>query len=88
MDEYRRVSNQFIWMFDLSVARENQPLESPKLMDALDSLIRRNEISDPAQMVPFLQSLVDDERIPLIARNHAGKLAKQIDKRKKMTGPK
>ena len=83
MDEYRRVSNQFIWMFDLSVARENQPLESPRLIDSLDALIRRNEISDPAQMVPFLQSLVDDERIPLIARNHAGKLAKQIDKAKK-----
>ncbi|MEO7673756.1 MAG: hypothetical protein ABIU09_06730, partial [Pyrinomonadaceae bacterium] len=64
-DEYRKISNQFIWMFDISLARENQPLESPKLMDSLDSMIRRNEISDPNQMVPFLQALVNDERIPL-----------------------
>ena len=47
MDEYRKIGNQFIWMFDISLARENQPLESPKLMDSLDSMIRRNEISDP-----------------------------------------
>ncbi len=80
MDEYRKIGNQFIWIFDLTLARENQPLESPKLMDSLDSMIRRNEISDPIQMVPFLQGLVNDERIPLIARNHAGKLVKKIEK--------
>ena len=83
MDEYRKIGNQFIWMFDISLARENQPLESPKLMDSLDSMIRRNEISDPNQMAPFLQGLVDDERIPLIARNHAGKMVKQFEKVKK-----
>lgn len=83
MDEYRKIGNQFIWMFDISLARENQPLESPKLMDALDSMIKRNEISDPNQMVPFLQKLVDDERIPLISRNHAGKIVKQLEKEKK-----
>lgn len=83
MDEYRKVGNQFIWMFDISLARENQPLESPKLMDSLESMIRRNEISDPSQMIPFLQRLVNDERMPLIARNHAGKIVKQLEKEKK-----
>jgi hypothetical protein len=83
MDEYRKISNQFIWMFDISLARENQPLESPNLMDSLASMIRRNEISDPKQMAPFLQSLINDERMPLIARNHAGKLVKQLEKEKK-----
>ena len=82
-DEYRKLSNQFVWVFDITLARENQPLESPKLVDWLDSLIRRNEISDPNQMVPLLNSLTDDERIPLIARNHAGKLVEKIEKGKK-----
>lgn len=82
-DEYRKVGNQFIWMFDILLARDNQPLESPKLLDSLESLIRRNEISDPVQMIPFLQTLVNDERVPLIARNHADKLVKQISKEKK-----
>lgn len=79
-DEYRKIGNQYIWMFDINLARENQPLESPKLMDLIDSYIKRGEISDAAQLVPFLRELADDERIPLIARSHATKLIKQIEK--------
>ena len=79
-DEYRKIGQQFVWMFDISVARENQPLESPRMIDSLDSLIKRNEISDSNQMIPFLKELSDDERIPLIARNHAARLIQQIEK--------
>jgi hypothetical protein len=79
-DEYRRIGQQFIWVFDMSVARENQPLDAPRLLDALDALIRRSEISDAAQMLPLLGELSGDERVPLIARNHAGRLVKQIEK--------
>lgn len=82
-DEYRRISNQFLWIFEIGVARENQPLESPRLMKSLDSLLKRNEVADSAQMLPFLRGLTDDERLPLIARNHAAKLAKQIERQKK-----
>ena len=81
-DEYRRIANQFIWVFDITLARENQPLESPRLLDALDALFRRNEISDPVQMVPLLNDLTNDVRIPLIARNHARKLVERIEKKK------
>ncbi len=79
-DEYRKIGNQFIWIFDVTVARENQPLETPKLLDSLDSLLRRNEISDPMQMLHLLKGMKDDERIPLITRNHANKLAERIEK--------
>lgn len=81
MDEYRRIASQFIWIFDIGVARENQPLEAPSLLDSLDSLIRRNEISDAAQMVPLLKELSNDERIPLIARNHAARIIKDVEKK-------
>ena len=81
-DEYRRIGQQFVWIFDINVARENQPLEAPRLLDALDSMVERNEISDAAQMIPLLDELNNDERIPLIARNHAAKLVKQIEKKK------
>ena len=83
MDEYRKVANQAVWMFDINLARENQPLETPKLVEAFDSLLKRNEIADPKQMLPFLVALSNDERIPLIGRNHAGKIVKQIEKQKK-----
>jgi hypothetical protein len=80
-DEYRRLSNQYIWIFDIGVARENQPLDAPRQLDSLDSLIKRNEIADPAQMLPLLKELSNDERLPLIARNHASKLVERIAKK-------
>jgi hypothetical protein len=83
MDEYRKLSNQALWIFDITVASENQPLDGPSQMDVLDSMLRRNEIADPKQLVPFLRELSDDERLPLIARNHATRLIQQIEKAKK-----
>ena len=82
MDEYRKIATQYVWQFDIEIARENQPLNAPSLMDELDSYLRRNEISDPPQMLPLLKTLSNDERIPLIARNHAMRLAEKIDKAK------
>ncbi|HTK38192.1 MAG TPA: hypothetical protein VL325_06845 [Pyrinomonadaceae bacterium] len=82
-DEYRKISNQYVWMSDINIDRENQPLDAPQQMDAFDSMLRRDEISDPQQMIPFLKELSNDERIPLIARNHASRLVTQIEKAKK-----
>ncbi len=82
VDEYRKVSEQFIWYFDMNISRENQPLEAPSLLDRLDSLIQRDEIADPSQMLPYLKELSIDERIPLIARNHAMRIIKTIEKKK------
>lgn len=83
MDEYRKIATQYVWQFDMEVARENQPLTAPSLMDELDSYLRRNEISDPQQMLRLLKTLSNDERIPLIARNHATRLVEKIEKDKK-----
>jgi hypothetical protein len=81
MDEYRRIAQQFVWIFDINVARQNQPLQSPGLFDVLDGYLKRNEISDPSQMIPILKKLSEDERIPLIGRNHATRLIKEIEKK-------
>jgi hypothetical protein len=80
VSEYRRVADQAIFVFDISVARENQPLNAPKLMEELESLIRRNWISDTRQLIPLLKEISTDEHLPLIARNHALRLLKQIQK--------
>ena len=82
-DEYRKIANQYIWMFDITVARQNQPLETPRLMKALDGYLKRNGISDPPQMISFLQDLTNDERVPLITRNNAARIIKEIEKKKK-----
>jgi hypothetical protein len=78
--EYRRAADQTMFIFDITVARESQPLEAPKLMDKLDFLLSRGGLSDPQQLVALLRDLNTDERIPLIARNHAGRLLKKIEK--------
>jgi hypothetical protein len=80
--EYRKISEQAVWLFDMSVARENQPLEAPGLMDRLDSLLKRDEISDPPQLLPALKDFSTDERIPLMARNHASRIIKNIENKK------
>jgi hypothetical protein len=79
-NEYRRAADQAILVFDISVARESQPLNGPKLMEELELQLKRNGLSDPQQLVPLLQDLSTDEHLPLIARNHALRLIKKIEK--------
>jgi hypothetical protein len=83
MDEYRRIGNEYTWKFEIGIARENQPLQTPGLVDELDGYLQRSEISDPSHLLPFLEPLSNDERLPLMARNHVTKLIKQIEKPKK-----
>ena len=80
INEYRRLSDQAILVFDISLARENQPLNAPKLMEVMESLLKRNGLSDPKQLLPLLRDISTDEHVPLIARNHALRLIKQIQK--------
>ena len=80
VNEYRKAADQAIWIFDIGIARENQPLNAPKLMEAMESMLKRNAVSDPRQLVKLLQEISTDEHVPLIARNHALRLIKQIQK--------
>jgi hypothetical protein len=80
VNEYRKAADQAIWIFDVSIARENQPLNAPKLMEAMESMLKRNAVSDPRQLIKLLQDISTDEHVPLIARNHALRLIKLIQK--------
>jgi len=79
-NEYRRVSDQAIFVFDIKLAREMQPLNTPQLMNQLEMYLTRDSLSDPHQLVPLLKDLRTDEHIPLIARNHADRILKKIEK--------
>jgi hypothetical protein len=83
VEEYRRAADQATLVFEISVARESQPLNGPKLMDQIESLLRRNALSDAPQLLPLLKDISSDEHLPLIARNHALRLIKQIEKQTK-----
>jgi hypothetical protein len=79
-NEYRRVSDQAILVFDIKLAREMQPLNAPQLMNLMETLLTRDGLSDPYQLIPLLIELRTDEHIPLIARNHAARILKKIEK--------
>ena len=78
--EYRKAADQAMLVFDIAIARENQPLNAPKLMELFETLLKRDGLSDPRQLLKLLQDLSTDEHVPLIARNHALRLIKQIEK--------
>ena len=80
VNEYRRVADQAVLVFDIAIARENQPLNAPKLMELFEIMLTRNGLSDPYQLVPLLRELTTDEHLPLIARNHATRLLQRIEK--------
>jgi hypothetical protein len=80
VNEYRRLGDQAMLVFDISVARESQPLNAPKLMDQFEVMLKRNGLSDPKQLIPLLKEISTDEYLPLIARNHALRLIKKIEK--------
>src|SRR5207237_2881737 len=63
-EEYRRVSEQALFVFDINVALESQPLETPKLISRLESLVNSNFLSDAQQLVPLLRQLTEAERVP------------------------
>jgi hypothetical protein len=78
--EYDHAARQTILVFNIKLARDMQPLNAPSLMSELESMLSRNELSDPHQLVPLLTELRTDEHIPLIARNHADRILKKIEK--------
>ena len=80
VNEYRKAADQAILIFDIAIARENQPLNAPKLMESMESLLKRDALSDPRQLLKLLEDLSTDEHVPLIARNHALRLIKKIQK--------
>ena len=80
-EQLERIADQAIWIFDIAVARESQPLNAPKLMEEFELQLKRNGLSDPVQLVPLLEEISTDEHLPLIARNHALRLLKKINKK-------
>ena len=78
--EYRRAADQAIFVFEIRLAQESQPLEAPKLLSRLEAMVARKWLSDARQLLPLLRELSTDERLPLIARNHAGRLLKKLEK--------
>lgn len=78
-NEYRRVADQAVLLFDISVARESQPLNTPKLMEEVELRLKMNGLTDPQQLLTLLKDISTDDHLPLMTRNHALRLIKKIE---------
>lgn len=67
---------------ELTTSRRYLPLDTPKLLRDLEGDLKASRIAEPMALLELLKDLSVDEHIPLIARNHAKKLAEQIEKSK------
>jgi hypothetical protein len=65
---------------ELKFARQYSHLDLPKQLKNLEGELKRDKIAEPEQVLPILSEIALDDSLPLIARNSAEKLIKQIKK--------
>lgn len=81
-DLFRAIATQGIDLFHLRVSLEHQPLDVPAQVDAIENDLRLERLAEPQSLIGPLRDLAQDDTVPLIARNHAGRLITEIQKGK------
>jgi hypothetical protein len=75
---FRAIDNQQRRVMEIKLARQFTPLDLPRQLKNLEEELRRERIAEPTQLLPLLSEISLDDGLPLIARDAAAKLAKQI----------
>lgn len=79
---FRGIATQEMRVFELENTRQTDPLSTPAQMRMLESELRGKHLADPPKLIPLLKDIIQDEGVPLIARNHAERLIQMIQKAK------
>ncbi|HEX8184681.1 MAG TPA: hypothetical protein VF747_08010 [Blastocatellia bacterium] len=79
---FRSVATQEMHLFDIETSQQYQPLDLPRLLDALEIDLRGQRVAEPEQMLAALYEIAGNDTQPLIARNHANRIADSIKKGK------
>lgn len=79
---FRNIATQETRVFEIETIRQSDPISTPAQLRYLDSELRSKNIADPERFIALLQDIKLDEGVPLIARNHAERLLKDIKKPK------
>ena len=79
---FRNIATQETRVFEIETIRQSDPISTPAQLRYLDNELRSKNIADPERFVVLLQDIKLDEGVPLIARNHAERLLKEIRKPK------
>lgn len=77
---FRNIATQETRIFELETVRSTDPISTPAQLRLLESELRSKNFADPQKIIPLLQEIRLDEGVPLIARNHADRLIKMINK--------
>jgi hypothetical protein len=81
-DIFRAIATQQTHLFDLDTAEQYQPLDLPTQLRVLERDLELERIAEPEQMLPALRNINSNDALPLIARNHAKRIADKIEKKK------
>ena len=81
-DIFRNIATQETRVIEIESTRETDPLSMPAQLRILESELKSRQIAEPERLRPILEKLKVDESLPLIARNHADRLLKSIEKKK------
>ena len=82
VDIFRNIATQETRVLELQAIRESDPISTPAQLRLLEVELRAKQIAEPERLAPLLEQIKVDESVPLIARNHADRLLKLINKRK------
>jgi hypothetical protein len=81
-DIFRAIATQEMHLFDIETSQQYQPLDLPRLLDALENDLKGQRVAEPDQMLVALKDIAANDTQPLIARNHATRIADSIKKGK------
>ena len=81
-DIFYGIATQEIDLFGLETAMQFQPLDVPRLLELLENDLRLERIAEPDSLMKPLKEMQGDPSMPLIARNHAGRMVDDIKKGK------
>jgi hypothetical protein len=84
-DIFRGIATEEIHLFDIETSEQYQPLDLPRLLDAIDNDLRLQRITEPERLLAKLQEVATSPTQPLIASNHAARIVSDIKKGKYKT---
>jgi len=81
-DILRGIAQEEMHLFDIEVSEQFQPLNLPRLIDAIENDLKLGRITEPERLLAKLQEVAGNPTQPLIATNKAKQLVSDIKKGK------
>ena len=81
-DIFRGIATEEIHLFDIETSEQFQPLDLPRLLEAIENDLKLQRITEPERLLAKLQEVAGNPTQPLIATNKAKQLVGDIKKGK------